>query len=302
MQAITILLDGLAYGMILFIISVGLTVTMGLMRVVNLAHGAFAMLGGYVSVMFTKWLLGFAGGANASASAEVWAFFGGVVFATAFVAAIGGISELTIFRPLYRKGELAQVLMTIGLVFVAVSATSFVFGPKPYPAPLPSSLDELVSIGYRQYPLYRLFLIAVGGFLAFGLWLLIEHSLFGARLRAAVDDPEMARSLGINVNVLFTLTFIGGCALAGFGGAIGIGFLPLDPEYALRNLVYFLVVVAVGGMGSFRGSLVAALAIGIIQTLGTYLVPEIGSFLLWFLVFALLLWRPHGLLPPKNVS
>ncbi len=176
------------------------------------------------------------------------------------------------------------------------------FGPKPYPAPMPEALDELVSIGYRQYPLYRLFLIGVGAVLALGLWLLIEHSLFGARLRAAVDDPEMARSLGINVNVLFTLTFIGGCALAGFGGAVGIGFLPLDPEYALRNLVYFLVVVAVGGMGSFRGSLLAALAIGIIQTLGTYLVPQIGSFLLWFLVFALLLWRPHGLLPPKNVS
>ena len=302
MQAITILLDGLAYGMILFIISVGLTVTMGLMRVVNLAHGAFAMAGGYLSVLVTKWLLGYMGGDDASVAAEIWGFVGGVLIATVIVAVVGGLSELTIFRPLYRKGELAQVLMTIGLVFVAVAAMSFIFGPKPYPAPLPSALDELVSIGYRQYPLYRLFLIAVGGVMAVGLWLLIEHSLFGARLRAAVDDPEMARSVGINVNLLFTLTFVGGCALAGFGGAIGIGFLPLDPEYALRNLVFFLVVVAVGGMGSFRGSLVAALAIGIIQTLGTYLVPEIGSFLLWFLVFALLLWRPHGLLPPKNVS
>ncbi len=120
MQAITILLDGVAYGMILFIISVGLTVTMGLMRVVNLAHGAFAMIGGYVSVMFTRWLLSFAGGENASSSAELWAFFGGVLFATVVVGVIGGISEMTIFRPLYRKGELSQVLMTIGLVFVAV--------------------------------------------------------------------------------------------------------------------------------------------------------------------------------------
>ncbi|MGE3246766.1 MAG: branched-chain amino acid ABC transporter permease [Beijerinckiaceae bacterium] len=302
MQAITILLDGLAYGMVLFIISVGLTVTMGLMRVVNLAHGAFAMMGGYVSVGITKWLLGFAGGDNASGSAEIWAFVGGVVFATAIVSLLGAICEFTIFRPLYRKGELAQVLMTIGMVFVAVAAMSFIYGPKPYPAPLPTALDELVSIGYRQYPLYRLFLIAVGAIMAVGLWLLIEHSLFGARLRAAVDDPEMARSLGINVNLLFTLTFVGGCALAAFGGAVGIGFLPLDPEYAQRNLVYFHVVVAVGGMGSFRGSLVAALAIGIIQTIGTYLLPEVGSFLLWFLVFALLLWRPHGLIPPKNVS
>lgn len=299
MQAITILLDGLAYGMILFIISVGLTVTMGLMNVVNLAHGAYAMIGGYMSVLITSWILSKTG---VSAGNEVWAFVGGVTLATIVVGLIGGLSEMTIFRPLYRKGELAQVLMTIGLVFVAVAAMSFIFGPKPFPSPLPKVLDQLVSIGFREYPLYRLFLIAVGAIMAFGLWILIEHSLFGARLRAAVDDPEMARSLGINVNLLFTLTFIGGCALAAFGGAIGIGFLPLDPEYALRNLVFFLVVVAVGGMGSFRGSLVAALAIGIVETLGTYFIPQIGSFLLWFLVFALLLWRPHGLLPPKNVS
>lgn len=302
MQAITILLDGMAYGMVLFIISVGLTVTMGLMRVVNLAHGGFAMIGGYVSVGATQWLLRQMGGSSAGASAEIWAFIGGIIFAVVIVSLIGAVAERTIFRPLYKKGELAQVLMTIGLVFVIVASVSFIFGPKPYPAPLPSALDQLVSLGYRQYPVYRLFLIAVGGALALGLWLLIEHSLFGARLRAAVDDAEMARTLGINVNLLFMLTFIGGCALAAFGGAIGIGFLPLDPEYALRNLVYFLVVVAVGGMGSFRGSLVAALAIGIIQTIGAYLLPEIGSFLLWILVFALLLWRPHGLIPPKNVS
>lgn len=303
MQAITILLDGLAYGMILFIISVGLTVTMGLMRVVNLAHGAFAMIGGYLSVLITKWLLAnYAGGADASGTAQMIAFFAAVGIATVIIGLLGGLCEITIFRPLYRKGELSQVLMTIGMVFVAVAAMSFIFGPTPYPSPLPDPLDSLVSIGFRNYPAYRLFLIAVGTILAIGLWALIEHSLFGARLRAAVDDPEMARAVGINVNFLFTMTFIGGCALAGFGGAIGVGFLPLEPEYALRYLVFFLVVVAVGGMGSFRGSLVAALAIGIIETIAKYLLPEIGSFLLWGLVFALLLWRPHGLLPPKSAT
>lgn len=303
MQAITILLDGVAYGMILFIISVGLTVTMGLMRVVNLAHGAFAMIGGYISVLLTKWLLvQFAGGADAGGTAQLVAFFASVIIATVIIGLLGGLCEITIFRPLYRKGELAQVLMTIGMVFVAVAAMSFIFGPKPYPSPLPDPLDSLVNIGFRNYPAYRLFLIAVGTVLAIGLWMLIEHSLFGARLRAAVDDPEMARAVGINVNFLFTMTFIGGCALAGFGGAIGVGFLPLEPEYALRYLVFFLVVVAVGGMGSFRGSLVAALAIGIIETIAKYLLPEVGSFLLWGLVFALLLWRPHGLLPPKSAT
>jgi branched-chain amino acid transport system permease protein len=288
MQVLTILLDGISYGMVLFIISVGLTVTMGLMRVVNLAHGAFAMIGGYIATVLVL-------------QAGV-PFLLSALLAAVVAGMLGGLAELTVYRPLYRKGELPQVLLTIGLCFVVIAGLTLFVGPTPLPAIVPGWLDRMVDIGFRSYPAYRLFLIAVGAVLAFIVWLIVERSLFGARLRAAVDDPQMARAVGMNVSRMFTVTFIGGCALAGFGGAIGAGVLPLEPFYALRYLVYFLIVVAVGGMGSFRGSLVAALAIGIVDTAGRYIVPQFGGFLLYVLVFGLLLWRPNGLLPPKSVA
>jgi branched-chain amino acid transport system permease protein len=285
--AVTILLDGLAYGMILFIISVGLTVTMGLMRVVNLAHGAFAMVGGYCAAMLT---------------AAGYDFFLAAFAGAAVAGLFGGVAEMTVYRPLYRKGELSQVLLTIGLAFVAIAALTLVFGANYKTVALPAYLDRPIDIGFRVYPAYRLLLIGVGLALALVLWLVIDRSLFGAKLRAAVDNPEMARGVGINVDRLFTVTFVGGSALAGFGGAIGAGVLPLEAFYPLRYLVLFLVVVIVGGEGSFKGSFVAAIALGIIDTTGKFLIPETASFLLYAAVVALLLWRPHGLLPPKSVA
>jgi branched-chain amino acid transport system permease protein len=285
--ALTVLLDGISYGMILFLISVGLTVTMGLMRVVNLAHGAFAMIGGYVAGYLTQqggnFYLAALGGAAAS-------------------AALGAVAEMTIYRPLYRKGELSQVLLTIGIVFVATGAITAIFGAFPYPVIFPAYLTRPIDIGFREYPAYRLFLIAVGAAIAAVLWLVLDGSTYGARLRAAVDNPSMARAVGIDVNLLFTWTFIIGCALAGLGGAIGAGILSLEPAYALKYIVLFLVVVIVGGEGSFGGSFVAAMALGIIDTLGKYFVPEAAAYLLYAAVFALLLWRPHGLLPPKSAA
>ncbi len=287
MQAFTILLDGVAYGMILFIISVGLTVTMGLMRIVNLAHGAFAMVGGYFATVLTLKGIPF-----------LWS----CVAAGLFAGALGALAEMTLYRPLYRKGELQQVLLTIGLCFICISALTLFVGATPLPAIVPAWLDRMVYIGYRDYPLYRLFLIGVGALMALVVWWIMERTLFGAKLRAAVDDPQMARAVGVNVNKLFLFTFVGGCALAGFGAAVGAGIMSLEPFYALRYLVYFLIVVAVGGMGSFRGSLVAALLIGVVDTAGRYLVPQFGGFLLYVLIFSLLLWRPNGLLPPKSAT
>lgn len=283
--ALTVLLDGISYGMILFLISVGLTVTMGLMRVVNLAHGAFAMIGGYVAGYLTQQ------GGNFYLAA-----FGGAAAA----AALGAIAEMTIYRPLYRKGELSQVLLTVGIVFVATGAITAIFGAFPYPVVFPAYLTRPIDIGFREYPAYRLFLIAVGAAIAAVLWLVLDGSTYGARLRAAVDNPSMARAVGIDVNLLFTGTFIIGCGLAGLGGAIGAGILSLEPAYALKYIVLFLVVVIVGGEGSFGGSFVAAMALGIIDTLGKYFVPEAAAYLLYAAVFALLLWRPRGLLPPKS--
>jgi branched-chain amino acid transport system permease protein len=283
--ALTVLLDGISYGMILFLISVGLTVTMGLMRVVNLAHGAFAMIGGYVAGYLTQQ------GGN---------FYLAALGGAAAAAALGAIAEMTIYRPLYRKGELSQVLLTVGIVFVATGAITAIFGAFPYPVVFPAYLTRPVNIGFREYPAYRLFLIAVGAAIAAVLWLVLDGSTYGARLRAAVDNPNMARAVGIDVNLLFTGTFIIGCGLAGLGGAIGAGILSLEPAYALKYIVLFLVVVIVGGEGSFGGSFVAAMALGIIDTLGKYFVPEAAAYLLYAVVFALLLWRPRGLLPPKS--
>jgi len=285
--ALTVLLDGISYGMILFLISVGLTVTMGLMRVVNLAHGAFAMIGGYVAGYLTQQ------GGN---------FYLAVIGGAAAAAMLGAIAEMTIYRPLYRRGELSQVLLTVGIVFVATGAVTGIFGAFPYPVVFPAYLTRPIDIGFREYPAYRLFLIAVGATIAAVLWLVLDGSTYGARLRAAVDNPAMARAVGIDVNLLFTGTFIIGCALAGLGGAIGAGILSLEPAYALKYIVLFLVVVIVGGEGSFGGSFVAAMALGIIDTLGKYFVPEAAAYLLYAAVFVLLLWRPRGLLPPKSAA
>jgi branched-chain amino acid transport system permease protein len=282
----TVLLDGISYGMVLFIISVGLTVTMGLMRVVNLAHGSFAMMGGYIAGYFTQ---------------RGYNFYLALAIAAIIPGILGGLTEVTLFRPLYRKGELAQVLLTIGFVFVATAAITAIYGAFPYPVQFPDYLTKPLNIGFRTYPGYRLFLILVGGIIAAILWYAIENSLFGARLRAAVDNPRMARAVGMNVNVLFTTTFVMGCALAGLGGAIGAGILSPEPSYALKYVLLFLVVVVVGGEGSFKGSFVAAMVLGIIDTLGKYFLTEAAAYLLYAAVLVLLLWRPQGLLPPKSV-
>ena len=283
----TILLDGISYGMVLFIISVGLTITLGLMRVANLAHGSFAMIGGYIAGYLTQ---------------RGYDFYFALLIATIVPGFLGALAEVTVIRPLYRKGDLAQVLLTIGVVFVATAAVTQLFGAFPYPVKFPEYMTRPVNIGFRTYPGYRLFLIAIGAVIAAVLWLVIEYSIYGARLRAAVDNSRMARAVGMNVNVLFTGTFVIGCALAGLGGAIGAGILAPEPSYALKYVVLFLIVVIVGGEGSFRGSFVAAMALGIIDTVGKYFFTEAAAYMLYAAVFVLLLWRPQGLLPPKAVA
>jgi branched-chain amino acid transport system permease protein len=284
---ITTLLDGLAYGMVLFIISVGLTITMGLMRIVNLAHGAFAMIGAYVAAVSIE-----AG----------WSWVAGALFGSAAAGAAGGLAEVTLYRPLYKRGELAQMLLTFGLVFVVTGLLTLAFGVEFKRIPLPESLSGDVSLGFRTYPLYRLFLIGIGALLAAALWLGIDRSLYGARLRAAVDNPAMARGVGMNVDRLFTGTFVLGCGLAGFGGVLGSELLLVEPTYALKHLVTFLVVVVVGGHASFKGSFAAALLLGSVETLGKFYFPWLAPYVSFVLVLVLLLWRPHGVLPAKSLA
>jgi branched-chain amino acid transport system permease protein len=279
--AISILFLGLAYAMILYIISVGLSVTMGLMGFVNLAHGVFAMTGGYVTVtLMNRYGVPF-----------------GVALLLAFIAVVllSVVLERLLYARLYDAGELEQVLFTIGLVFMAVAAVRKLWGPLPQPITLPAVLTGQINLGFRTFPTYRSFLIAFSLTLILLLWLGIERTNFGARLRAAVDNRRMAESLGINTSRLFTLSFALGSGLAALGGGLGADILAIYPGYAMEYLVYFLMVVAVGGLGSIRGPFVAALLLGIGDTACKYLVPQLGAFFIYLAMIGLLLWRPAGL-------
>jgi len=279
---ISILFDGLAYGMMLFVIAVGLSVTMGLMGFVNLAHGAFAMVGGYLTV---------------SAMSRL-----GLPFPLALLAAavaVGAASillERGLYARLYAAPELDQVMLTIGLVFMATAAVTFVYGPAPVPVRLPGYLKGQIDLGFRAFPTYRVVLIGVGlAFMAL-LWLVFERTLLGAQIRAAVDNRRMAQSVGINVDRLFTLTFAFGSAMAALGGGLAIDIVGLSPTFATQYLVLFLIVVAVGGMASLGGAFVAALILGFLDNAGKYLWPEGGGFFIYVLTVVLLLARPEGLL------
>jgi branched-chain amino acid transport system permease protein len=280
--AVSILFLGLAYGMILYIISVGLSVTMGLLGFINLAHGVFAMAGGYITVtLMNSYSVPF-----------------GLALLAAFivVAAMSVILERTLYARLYNAGELEQVLFTIGLIFMSVAIVRRVWGPLPQPFHAPHLLDGEINLGFRHFPTYRTFLIGVSVALIVALWLGVERTVLGAKLRAAVDNRRMAESLGINTGRLFMLTFALGSGLAAFGGGLGADILAIDPGYAFDYLVYFLMVVAVGGLGTTRGPFIAAMLLGIGDTACKYLVPQLGSFFIYAVMIALLLWRPAGLL------
>lgn len=276
-----VLFDGLAYGMLLFLISVGLSVTLGLMNFINLAHGAFAMLGGYVCVLaLQRWGLPFL-----------------VALPAAFVisALAGLLLERVLYRYLYRRSHLDQVLATIGLTFMAIAAASYFFGPMQQPLQVPRFLSGQVSVFGVDLNIYRGFLLAVGAALTVALTLALERTRFGASVRAAVDRPRVAEALGIRVGLVFQITFAVGCGLAGLGGALGVQVLGLDPAFPLKFIVYFLLVVAVGGTSGLKGPLYAALLLGVIDVAGKYYVPQIGAFIIYAMMVILLVLRPQGL-------
>ena len=278
---LTILFDGIAYGMLLFVVACGLSVTLGLMNFVNLAHGAFAMAGGYITLVLVN-------------RAGV-PFFAGLVIAFAITAVLGALFERTLYVHVYSKTHLDQVLFTIGLVFMSVAAVDYVMGSQQVFIQIPSVLQgrfELFGIGIGRY---RLLIIIVCGILTIGLQLILSGTRFGSRLRASVDDARVARGLGINVNRVFTLTFAFGSGLAGLGGALGAEILGLDPTFPLKYMVYFLIVVTVGGTSSITGPFVASLLIGIADVTGKYYVPKFGAFVIYTIMIVLLLVRPQGL-------
>jgi len=277
---ISILFDGLAYAMFLFITSVGLSVTMGLMNFVNLAHGAFAMVGGYIVVSLTRSL-----GLD---------FVPSLAISAVLVGIISIPFERFLYRRLYKATDLEQVLLTIGLAFMAIATFTYFYGPIPKSVPLPHWLEGDVNLGFRSFPSYRAFLIAVGAVLVTVLWYAFEKTNIGARIRAAVDNRRMAESVGINVDRLFTLTFAVGSGLAALGGGFAIQLFGLTPYFAVLYLVLFLIVVATGGLGSLKGTLLAALVIGIIDTGGKYMFPQAGNFFVYLITVVVLLIKPAG--------
>ncbi|MCW5747017.1 MAG: branched-chain amino acid ABC transporter permease [Alphaproteobacteria bacterium] len=278
---LTILFDGLAYGMILFVLACGLAVTLGLMNFINLAHGAFAMAGGYITVL----LMGRLG----------VPFLVCLPIAFVATAVLGALLERTLYVRLYTRPHLDHVLFTIGLVFMSVAAIDYLLGAQQQIISLPEALRGRFEVLGASIGVYRLFVIAVCGALVVVLQSVLTYTRFGSQLRAAVDDARVARGLGIDVNAVFALTFAAGSGLAGLGGALGAEILGLDPTFPLKFMLYFLIVVTVGGTTSITGPFLASILLGIADVAGKYYVPKLGAFVIYALMVGVLLWRPHGL-------
>jgi branched-chain amino acid transport system permease protein len=278
---LTLLLDGVAYGMVLFVLASGLSVTMGLMNFVNLAHGAFAMLGGYATVILMQ----------RHGAPFLW------TLPAAFLvsAAAGVVLERTLYRPMYGKSHLDQVLFTIGLVFMAVAATDWLMGSTQQIIRLPAWLQGRFEVAGVAVGRYRLFVIVLCGMLALALQLGFMRTRFGSRLRASVDDARVARGLGLPVNAIFGLTFALGSGLAGLGGALGVELMGLDPTFPLKFMIYFLIVVTVGGTSTIVGPFTAAILLGVADVAGKYFVPQVGAFIIYALMVAVLILKPEGL-------
>jgi len=278
---LTILFDGIAYGMLLFLIASGLAVTLGLMNFINLAHGAFAMAGGYLAAVLSTRM-----GVP---------FLATLPLAFLFAALLGAVLEPTLYRRLYRRPHLDQVLFSIGLVFMAVTTVDFFFGATQQFVRLPDYLKGRFEVGGVGVGVYRLFIIVVCGLLTLALELIMAKTRFGSQLRAAVDDPRVASGMGINVNAVFLATFAFGSGLAGLGGALGAELLGLDPTFPLKYMIYFLVVVAVGGTTTITGPLLASLLLGVADVAGKYYVPKLGAFIIYCVMILVLIVRPQGL-------
>jgi branched-chain amino acid transport system permease protein len=286
---LTILLDGIAYGMLLFVLSCGLSVTLGLMNFINLAHGAFAMVGGYVTAL----LMNRAG----------VPFLLTLPLAFLIPAVLGVLLERTLYRRLYGASPLDQVLFTIGIVFMAMPIANYFLGDQPQQIHLPVWLSGRLEFHGVGIGIYRLFVIAVCGIIAAALQGFLIGTRFGARLRAAVDDARTASGLGVNVDGLFAVTFAVGSGLAGLGGALAADVVGgIDPSFPLKFMVTFLIVVTVGGSNGILGALFGALLLGVLDVAGKYYVPSIGAFIIYFVMVATLIVRPRGLFAKADSS
>ena len=278
---LTILFDGVAYGMLLFVLAIGLCVTLGLMNFINLAHGAFAMAGGYLTiVMMNRYGI---------------SFYWGLPAAFVFSAILGAVLERTLYVHLYTKSHLDQVLFSIGLVFMATAVVDYFMGANQQTINLPPSLEGRVNVLGASIGVYRIFTIVLCGLLTITLQFVLAKTRFGSRLRAAVDDGRVARGMGIDVTKIFALTFAVGSGLAGLGGALSTGIISMDPTFPLKYMIYFLIVISVGGTTTITGPFFASLLLGVADVAGKYYVPAVGGFIIYTIMVAVLILRPQGL-------
>lgn len=282
-----VLLYGTSYGLVLCLIALGLVITMGLMRVVNLAHGAFAAIGGYLTIDLMQ--------------THGWPYGLALPAAVLAVAAFGVVAERLLYVHLYPRPQLDQVLATVGLDFVVIAVLTMLFGPNGVRMELPLWLKGSVDLGFRDFEVYRIVTSAICLCVIGGLWLVFDRTGLGARLRAAVDNPSMAQATGLNVPLLFSGTFALGCGLAALGGALAAPMLPMEPMWPLKYLVLVLVIVALAGHGQIRASVAVAVLVGIVETAGRYFFPEAGAFFIYVLLIVLMIWRRDGLFVRRAV-
>jgi branched-chain amino acid transport system permease protein len=283
-----ILLYGLSYGLVLCLIALGLVVTMGLMRVINLAHGAFAAIGGYLAISLMQ--------------QQGWPYAIAVPAAVFAVAVFGVVAERLLYVHLYKRSDLDQVLVTIGFNFVVIALLTLWFGPNMVRIELPDYLKGNISLGVRDFEVYRVVTAAICLVVIGGLWWIFERTSTGARLRAAVDNQGMAQAMGMNVPLLFSATFALGCGLAALGGILAAPMLPIEPMWPMKYLVLVLVIVALAGHGQVTASVAVAVIVGIVETAGRYLFPQFGAFFIYLLLFGLMVWRPDGLLVRRRTA
>jgi branched-chain amino acid transport system permease protein len=275
-----ILVDGLAFSMVLFLIAAGLAMTLGLMRIVNMAHGMFAMIAGMSTAALAK-----AGAAPLVAA----------LLSIVLVAILAAPLERLLIRRFYQRSPMDQMLVTLGVAFIASAVASALSGPFVVNVPLPAAMTGTFEIMGRSFPAHRVVVVAMGALTMLALYVLIEKSRFGILVRASVERAGIAQSIGINTGVIYVVAFMAGAALAGIGGILGAELLPIEPTYPTRYLMVMLAVVAVGGHDTLLGSFVASLLLGTASTAMKYIYPEFSSLIFFGIMFLMLKLKPHGI-------
>ena len=274
-------LNGVQYGLLLFLIASGLTIIFGIMGVINLAHGSFYMIGAYMALTFTQW---------------TGNIFGAVLLGVPMAVVLGFVVERVFIIHLYKRDHLQQVLLTFGLILIFNELQSIIWGDDPHSVPVPAFLNASVPLtDTLNYPVYRLFLSVVCLGIAGGLYLLVNRTRLGMRIRAGAANPEMVQILGINTKILFTTVFCIGVTLTALAGILAAPVESVYPGIGEQVLIISFVVVVIGGIGSIKGAFVGALLIGLARVYGQVYLPELSSVTVYALMAAILLWRPAGL-------